>query len=229
MGYQDKGSTTTVFAKLTKLGTERILMDNASFNIKYFAPVDDELDYRLWNPAHPDGSDYYGSQIEALPLLEPTDSHLYQCNSKLILNFDPDAERAPYWTVDPTSVHFDIDNGETQKDVHIKYGNYMGEPIRWINTNRKDFAISCAGGSDDTNADTAAVKKISKTAYWSQDLTCPAGATLHVEVGTIKGGSEAKYSLGLGASSLLIGKGIHTGAKNTIPITADGNKSDRSF
>jgi len=35
-----------------------------------FALADDEIDYDLWNPAHPLGSDYYGVIIENLPLVE---------------------------------------------------------------------------------------------------------------------------------------------------------------
>ena len=124
MGYQDKGSTTTVFAKLTKHGMQQILNNDGSFNVAYFAPCDDEVDYRLWNPTHPDGTDYYGAQIEALPILEPNSSHLYQVSSKLILNYDSDSERSPYFTISPTFVHFTRNEANEDELVRVQYGNY---------------------------------------------------------------------------------------------------------
>ena len=40
------------------------------FKITKFALADDEVDYRLWDTAHPNGSNYYGAVIENMPLLE---------------------------------------------------------------------------------------------------------------------------------------------------------------
>jgi hypothetical protein len=69
MGYLNN-STITVDAILTKKGRELLARGKDEFKITQFALADDEIDYDLWNPAHPLGSDYYGVIIENLPLVE---------------------------------------------------------------------------------------------------------------------------------------------------------------
>jgi hypothetical protein len=69
MGYLSNSSITTD-AILTKKGRELLARNDGSFNITQFAIADDEIDYSLWNPAHPLGSDYYGIIIENMPLVE---------------------------------------------------------------------------------------------------------------------------------------------------------------
>ena len=69
MGYLDN-SIVTVDAILTKKGRELLARGDGSFKITQFALSDDEIDYTLYNPEHPLGSQYYGQAIENLPLLE---------------------------------------------------------------------------------------------------------------------------------------------------------------
>jgi hypothetical protein len=69
MGYLDN-SIVTVDAILTKKGRELLARGDGSFRITQFALADDEIDYTLYNPVHPQGSAYYGEAIEAMPLLE---------------------------------------------------------------------------------------------------------------------------------------------------------------
>ena len=69
MGYLDN-SIVTVDAILTKKGRELLARGDGSFKITQFAVSDDEIDYTLYNPAHPLGSQYYGEAIENMPLLE---------------------------------------------------------------------------------------------------------------------------------------------------------------
>ncbi len=69
MGYLDN-SIVTVDAILTKKGRELLARGDGSFKITQFALSDDEIDYTLYNTAHPLGSQYYGQAIENLPLLE---------------------------------------------------------------------------------------------------------------------------------------------------------------
>jgi hypothetical protein len=71
MGYLNN-ATTVLDAVLTKKGRELLSRGEQAFNITKFALSDDEVDYALWNVAHPLGTDYYGTVIENLPLLEPT-------------------------------------------------------------------------------------------------------------------------------------------------------------
>jgi len=69
MGYLNN-SVVTVDAILTKKGRELLARGDGSFKITQFALSDDEIDYTLYNPAHPSGSAYYGEAIENMPLLE---------------------------------------------------------------------------------------------------------------------------------------------------------------
>ena len=69
MGYLDN-SIVTVDAILTKKGRELLARGDGSFTITQFALSDDEIDYTLYNPTHPLGSQFYGQAIENLPLLE---------------------------------------------------------------------------------------------------------------------------------------------------------------
>ena len=77
MGFLNNTSI-TVDAVLTKKGRELLAKGENQFNITKFALADDEVDYRLWDVTHPNGSDYYGSVIEAMPLLEafPDENHV---------------------------------------------------------------------------------------------------------------------------------------------------------
>jgi hypothetical protein len=69
MGYLSN-QVVTVDAILTKKGRELLAKGDGSFKITQFALADDEVDYTLYNPDHPNGSAYYGEAIEAMPLLE---------------------------------------------------------------------------------------------------------------------------------------------------------------
>ena len=69
MGFLDNTSI-TVDAVLTKKGRELLARGQNEFQITKFALADDEVDYELWDTAHPNGSNYYGSVIENMPLLE---------------------------------------------------------------------------------------------------------------------------------------------------------------
>jgi hypothetical protein len=69
MAYLDN-TVITVDAVLTKLGRERLSQGGNFFNITKWAVSDDEVDYSLYNTAHPLGTDYYANIIESMPVLE---------------------------------------------------------------------------------------------------------------------------------------------------------------
>jgi hypothetical protein len=69
MAYLDN-TTITVDAVLTKKGRERLGQGRDAFNITKFAVSDDEVDYSLYNTAHPLGTNYYSNIIESMPVLE---------------------------------------------------------------------------------------------------------------------------------------------------------------
>jgi len=83
MGYLNN-SVITVDAILTKKGRELLAQGRGNFNITQFALSDDEVDYDLWNPSHPEGSDYFGSVIENMPITEAIPDETQSMKYKLI-------------------------------------------------------------------------------------------------------------------------------------------------
>jgi hypothetical protein len=69
MGYLNN-AVVTVDAILTKKGREALARNDGSFRITQFALADDEIDYTLFNPTHPSGSQFYSEAIDGMPLLE---------------------------------------------------------------------------------------------------------------------------------------------------------------
>ena len=69
MGFLNN-TAVTVDAVLTKKGREILAKGQNQFNITKFALADDDVDYRLWDVTHPNGSDFYGAVIENMPLTE---------------------------------------------------------------------------------------------------------------------------------------------------------------
>jgi hypothetical protein len=83
MGYLDNTSV-TVDAILTLKGRELLAKGGNAFNITQFAVGDDEVDYSLWNPDHPLGTDYYGTIIENMPITEAIPDETQALRYKLI-------------------------------------------------------------------------------------------------------------------------------------------------
>jgi len=82
MGYLDN-TTVTVDAILTNKGRQ-VLSLGGQLNITKFALADDEVDYDLWNPAHSLGTNYYGSVIENMPVLEASSDETQMLRYKLV-------------------------------------------------------------------------------------------------------------------------------------------------
>lgn len=83
MGFLDNTSI-TVDAILTKKGRELLARGENEFKITKFALADDEVDYNLWDTAHPNGSSYYGAVIENMPVLEAFTDETQVMRYKLI-------------------------------------------------------------------------------------------------------------------------------------------------
>lgn len=69
MAYIDN-TTITVDAILTKKGRE-LLAKNGNLNITSFALADDEIDYTLYQPNHPNGNNYQDIALRNTPIFEP--------------------------------------------------------------------------------------------------------------------------------------------------------------
>ena len=100
MGILDN-DTVVVDAILTKIGRQK-LANGQPLNITKFAFGDTGVDYTLYNPNHPSGSDSYGKAITSLPMLEavPDDnvflrSKLWGTGERNIQNFS--FQLIDYW------------------------------------------------------------------------------------------------------------------------------------
>lgn len=82
MGYIDN-QTITVDAILTKKGRE-LLAQNGNLNITSFALADDEIDYTLYQPNHPNGSAFYDIALRNTPVFEPVSDETQTMKYKLV-------------------------------------------------------------------------------------------------------------------------------------------------
>jgi hypothetical protein len=102
MGYLDNSSV-TVDAILTLKGRELLAKGGNAFNITQFAVGDDEVDYSLWNPDHPLGTNYYGTIIENMPVTEAIPDETQALKYKLI-TLPKQTTNIPVVTVGNTSI-----------------------------------------------------------------------------------------------------------------------------
>ena len=82
MGYLNNKEI-TIDAILTKKGRQK-LASGQSLNITKFALGDDEVDYGLYQPAHPKGSAFYDSAILSMPVLEASPDETQVLKHKLV-------------------------------------------------------------------------------------------------------------------------------------------------
>jgi hypothetical protein len=82
MGYLSN-TELTVDAILTKKGREK-LAAGQGLNITQFALADDEIDYTLYEPAHPLGTPSYDAAIKNMPVLEANPDETQVMKYKLV-------------------------------------------------------------------------------------------------------------------------------------------------
>lgn len=82
MAYLDN-NTITVNAVLTRKGRE-ILAKKGELKIQSFSLSDDEIDYRLYDPNHPQGSAFFDVAIRNTPVFEPFTDESQALKYKLV-------------------------------------------------------------------------------------------------------------------------------------------------
>jgi hypothetical protein len=102
MGYLDNTSV-TVDAILTLKGRELLARGGNAFKITQFALGDDEVDYSLWNPDHPLGTEYYGTIIENMPITEAIPDETQALKYKLV-SLPKDTTNIPVINVGTTAI-----------------------------------------------------------------------------------------------------------------------------
>jgi hypothetical protein len=141
MGYLDNSSI-TVDAILTKKGRELLAKGRDFFVISQFALADDEVDYELWNAAHPLGSDYYGIIIENMPIVEAVTDESYSLKYKL-LTLPKNTIRIPQILPNPTAVT--LEEGGNNQVVTITTKNGGNETLGYTVTLINSDAASIIG------------------------------------------------------------------------------------
>lgn len=200
MGYLNNSSI-TVDAILTKKGRELLAKGRDEFKITQFAVADDEIDYDLWNPAHPLGSDYYGVIIENMPLVEASADESNIMRYKLV-TLPKNTARIPVISVGQTSVTL-VSPGQkfsfTPTTVNFTNGNStLGYTAILSNSNVANLTVDTAVNSlvspsvpryigDSEAAQTVAVTGLSFTITAKQQLVSDGIATITV-IGNETGG-----------------------------------------
>jgi hypothetical protein len=82
MAYIDN-QTITVDAVLTRKGRE-LLAKTGNLNITSFSLADDEIDYTLYDPNHPNGSAFYDIALRNTPVFEPLTDETQAMKYKLV-------------------------------------------------------------------------------------------------------------------------------------------------
>ena len=109
MAYLDN-SEITVDAILTKKGREK-LAAGQGLNITQFALADDEIDYGLYEPAHPKGSAFYDAAIKAIPVLEASPDETQVMRFKLV-TLPKNTTRIPKVSFGVPNITVNQDEGE---------------------------------------------------------------------------------------------------------------------
>ena len=109
MGFLNN-TTITIDAILTKRGRELLARGRNEFTVTKFSLADDEIDYRLWDTTHPNGTNYYGAVIENMPLLEPVPDETQVLKYKLV-TLPKETSRLPILDVNVPSLIFSQGGG----------------------------------------------------------------------------------------------------------------------
>ena len=202
MAYLDN-TEITVDAILTKKGRQKLASGQA-LNITKFALGDDEIDYTLYEPAHPKGSAYYDSAIRAIPVTEATPDETQVLRYKLVT----------------------LPKGTTQIPL-VRLG------IPSIGVSQLEGSVSMTpttSPSGNTNAGYTMVLADQNAGTLTVTRGATQGGTIPVFLGEeisstaqVVTGLEFKFtpnsSLTLGVSTTITVYGNETGGSQTIPVT----------
>lgn len=200
-------STITVDAILTKKGRELLAQGRSAFNITKFALADDEIDYDLWNPSHPGGTDYYGSTIENLPILQAVPDETQSLKYKLI-TLPPGTTHVPYIELPITSIDLTTNQGTTGTEVKPKTIFLNASGIQQQDPNLS-YSYQILDNTYATFSDE--LSKLPGRSVSKSGIGASTGVTI-VPTGT-------QLPQGTTATTKLIITGDQTGARFVIPVT----------
>ena len=212
MGFLNN-TTVTVDAILTKKGRELLAQGSNAFNITKFALADDEVDYKLFDVTHPNGSEQYGAVIENMPLLEafPDENHVMRYK---LVTLPKNTQKMPVLNVQPGSITFSAGGGLNQPNVTVNptTANVADTSYTFILHNQSVATMTVqnpAGG----NASTAT------TPFFLGEDDVPNSKTIvaaTVSIGVLPLSSNTTST---GAATTLTVVGNDTGATTSITVT----------
>jgi len=207
MGYLDNSSI-TVDAILTKKGRELLAKGRDFFVISQFALADDEVDYELWNPAHPLGSDYYGIIIENMPIVEAVTDESYNLKYKL-LTLPKNTIRIPIIIPNPTSITIEENGNQQTVTITTKNGgnNTLGYTVTLLNSDAASIVGDGQGIANNTDPVGANEDRRSVT------ISCNSQFTITTKV----------LADNVDISTKIIVVGNETGGREEIELTVTNN------
>ena len=207
MGFLSN-TTVPVDAILTKKGRELLAQGTNAFQVTKFALADDEVDYRLWDTSHPNGSDYYGNVIESMPLLEafPDENHVMRYK---LVTLPKNTQKMPILNISPGSVTFSATAGagNSASVITATTTNANDSSYTFIlkDQTKAGMTVETAAGGGTTGA---------TTPFYLGEDDAPNSKTL--VAATVK---IAVVPVDAAASTTLIVVGNDTGATASITIT----------
>ena len=212
MGFLNN-TTVTVDAILTKKGRELLAQGTNAFNITKFALADDEVDYRLYDTSHPNGTDYYGAVIEAMPLLEafPDENHVMRYK---LVTLPKNTIKMPVLSVQPASITFTAGGGLAQPTVTVSptTANVADSSYTFILHDQSVVSMAVATPAGGTGAGAT-------TPFFLGDDDVPNSKTMvakKVKIGVIPL-TAAQTTTGKSTQLTIIGN--DTGATTSITVT----------
>jgi len=214
MGYQEVDGVVTVHAKLTDLGKKYLLTQQSKFEIRFFAPFDDEVDYSLWNVNHDNGSAYYGAAIEAMPVLQPVVSSIFQAKYSLIKEMDRATIRMPIFILQPTAIDLEYIDSEEPLNVTIQNVNEPQMKVILLDATVADIS---APGAQIIDVNPLVVQNmIGQSGFsYAKAFICPTNATILV--------TPLRNETAVAKTTKIIIIGRQTNARAEVPVTVQHN------
>lgn len=208
MSYINNESV-TITATLTKKGRE-LLAKNGGLTITSFALADDEIDYSLYQPNHPSGSEYYDIAIKNTPIFEAFSDETQTMKHKLV-TLPSGFTTIPVISIGVRSI--DIDS------------NYSGQiSINPITTPTYNLSMGYTVILSDKSAGTVVVTQALPTTYTSASIPSYIGDISSTSAQTVVGMTFAfipNSSLSHDVITNLTIVGNESGGSITIPVTVN--------
>tara|TARA_B100000497_G_C7587886_1_gene353639 strand:+ start:41 stop:745 length:705 start_codon:yes stop_codon:yes gene_type:complete len=219
MGYLDN-TTVVVDAILTKKGRELLARGDGSFNITQFALSDDEIDYGLWNPNHPNGSAFSGEAIENMPIIEAFPDENQIMRNKLI-SLPRGTTKMPIITFGTAKITINVggSNSYQPQTLNFNGSNALSENSGYkftIADRRLVSNMSANGGVASSMNSVAASRFIQSTGAVSQTVV---GTNLSITAVN----DTSLFGTATKLLTTLYVEGLDSGARVAIPVEISKN------